>query len=103
MLPCPSLSCNRRPVASLYGVGAQFVAPGSDCLVCLFLFYFCSFALLLFNYLSHFCMFFSLFFCTPLSLLLAFFFGGGGCLLKPTSSARFLLANDSRVIKSSTR
>ena len=51
MLLCPSLSCNRRPVASLYGVGAQFVAPGSDCLVCLFLFSFCSFALLLFNYI----------------------------------------------------
>lgn len=27
----------------------------------------------------------------------------GGCLLKPTSSARFLLANDSRVVESSAR
>ena len=104
MLLCPLLSCNRRPVASLYGVGAKFVAPGSDCLVCLFLFSFCSFAFsLLFIYILYTSLIFVCFSfsCTPLSLLLAFFLGD--CLLKPTSSARFLLANDSRVVESSAR
>jgi len=105
MLLCPSLSCNRRPVASLYGVGAQFVAPGSDCLVCLFLFSFCSFAFsLLFIYILYTSLIFvcfSLFLALPSHSFLLFFWGG--CLLKPTSSARFLLANDSRVVESSAR
>ena len=78
MLLCPSLSCNRRPVASLYGVGAQFVAPGSDCLVCLFLFSFCSFAFsLLFIYILYTSL---IFVCFSLFLALpshSFFFFGG--------------------------